>query len=219
MATRTSVKSGLWSAADTWDTGVPVNGDTVVIAAGHNVIYDVVIPNCTPIASSADYLTAPSDLLREMIARSAAFQTAIGATGTAEQKVNTALGKIYITAIDDFSSGSITRPFCLVEDPEEWEMEIRDNTLVDAGQIRATFEASVASANADDPEAAGRAFKGVLQNIIADVIAQCGADYQNGYTYPVYDRTYLRSTPMRSDALQGEAADYYVGLMGFSYKS
>ena len=40
MATRTSVGSGLWSAAGTWDTGVPVDGDTVVIAAGHNVQVD-----------------------------------------------------------------------------------------------------------------------------------------------------------------------------------
>lgn len=41
MATRTSVGSGLWSAVGTWDTGVPVDGDTVVIASGHTVTFDV----------------------------------------------------------------------------------------------------------------------------------------------------------------------------------
>ena len=41
MATRTSVGSGLWSAAGTWDTGVPVNTDTVIIASGHDVEFDV----------------------------------------------------------------------------------------------------------------------------------------------------------------------------------
>ena len=41
MATRTSVGSGLWSAAGTWDTGVPANTDLVVIAAGHTVTFDV----------------------------------------------------------------------------------------------------------------------------------------------------------------------------------
>lgn len=41
MATKTSVGSGLWSAAETWDAGVPVDGDTVVIAAGHVVEFDV----------------------------------------------------------------------------------------------------------------------------------------------------------------------------------
>lgn len=41
MATRTSAQSGLWSAATTWDTGVPVNGDSVIIAAGHVVEFDV----------------------------------------------------------------------------------------------------------------------------------------------------------------------------------
>lgn len=40
MATRTSVGSGNWSAAGTWDTGVPVDTDVVVIAAGHAVLMD-----------------------------------------------------------------------------------------------------------------------------------------------------------------------------------
>lgn len=41
MATRTSVGSGLWSAVGTWDTGVPLNNDVVVIASGHVVTFDV----------------------------------------------------------------------------------------------------------------------------------------------------------------------------------
>jgi hypothetical protein len=41
MATRTSVGTGLWSAAGTWDGAVPVNGDTVIIAVGHTVTFDV----------------------------------------------------------------------------------------------------------------------------------------------------------------------------------
>lgn len=41
MATITSVTSGKWSVAGTWDTGVPADGDTVVIASGHTVEFDV----------------------------------------------------------------------------------------------------------------------------------------------------------------------------------
>lgn len=41
MATRTSVGSGNWSAAGTWDTGVPADTDAVVIASGHTVVFDV----------------------------------------------------------------------------------------------------------------------------------------------------------------------------------
>lgn len=41
MATRTSVGTGAWSAAGTWDTGVPLDGDDVVIALGHTVTFDV----------------------------------------------------------------------------------------------------------------------------------------------------------------------------------
>lgn len=40
MVTRTSVKDGLWSAADTWDSVVPENNDVVVIAAGHTVEFN-----------------------------------------------------------------------------------------------------------------------------------------------------------------------------------
>lgn len=41
MATRTSVGSGLWSVAGTWDTGVPLDNDVVIISAGHTVEFDV----------------------------------------------------------------------------------------------------------------------------------------------------------------------------------
>jgi len=41
MATRTSVGSGLWSDLGTWDTGVPADGDAVVIASGHEVTFNV----------------------------------------------------------------------------------------------------------------------------------------------------------------------------------
>jgi len=41
MASVTSVKSGSWSSSDTWDVGVPGNGDTVTIASNHTVTFDV----------------------------------------------------------------------------------------------------------------------------------------------------------------------------------
>ena len=41
MATITSVGSGLWSAAGTWDFGVPADNDKVIIASGHTVTFDV----------------------------------------------------------------------------------------------------------------------------------------------------------------------------------
>jgi hypothetical protein len=41
MATITSVGTGAWSASGTWDSGVPADGDDVVIAAGHTVTFDV----------------------------------------------------------------------------------------------------------------------------------------------------------------------------------
>jgi len=40
MVTTTSVGSGNWSEAGTWNNGVPANGDSVVIASGHTVVFD-----------------------------------------------------------------------------------------------------------------------------------------------------------------------------------
>jgi len=41
VATITSVASGNWSNPATWDSGIPVDNDTVIIAAGHTVVFDV----------------------------------------------------------------------------------------------------------------------------------------------------------------------------------
>ena len=41
MATVTSVQSGNWSSSLTWGGLLPANGDTVVISAGHTVVFDV----------------------------------------------------------------------------------------------------------------------------------------------------------------------------------
>ena len=41
MATITSVGSGAWGTAGTWDAGVPADGDDVIIASGHTVTFDV----------------------------------------------------------------------------------------------------------------------------------------------------------------------------------
>ncbi len=40
MATITSVGSGNWATAGTWDAGVPADGDDVVIASGHTVTFN-----------------------------------------------------------------------------------------------------------------------------------------------------------------------------------
>ena len=52
MATRTSVASGNFSSAGTWDTGVPVDGDDFIIATGHTVTYDVTTPVATGFGNS-----------------------------------------------------------------------------------------------------------------------------------------------------------------------
>ncbi len=53
MVARTSIASGLWSNPGTWDTGVPLASDAVVIAEPHTVTFDV---DMTGLAAGVDLI-------------------------------------------------------------------------------------------------------------------------------------------------------------------
>lgn len=75
MATRTSVASGNFSSAGTWDTGVPIDGDDFIIAAGHTVTYDVATPVATGFGNS---------FIRGILQSQASASTTLRMNGTLE---------------------------------------------------------------------------------------------------------------------------------------
>lgn len=107
MATITSVGSGLWSAAGTWDAGVPVDNDTVIIASGHTVEFDV---DQSGFANGINGLTVTGTFKMTRTAGTYYFKlktgTTITATGTFD--FGTAVSPIPFTAKHTFACVSGT---------------------------------------------------------------------------------------------------------------
>ena len=79
MAIRTSIGTGPWSAPGTWDTGVPLNGDSAVIALGHVVTFDV---DQSGFASGLVGLTITGELTASTSAGAYYLKMAAHITGT-----------------------------------------------------------------------------------------------------------------------------------------
>lgn len=95
MATRTSVGTGLWSVAGTWDTGVPVNGDTAVIANTHNVTFDV---DQSGFAAGVTLTINAGGTLTGDTASSPYFKAAANVTVNGTWQIGTSEGTPYPTA-------------------------------------------------------------------------------------------------------------------------
>lgn len=168
------------------------------------------------------YLTQPKELLRQMLARSASFQTAVGATGTTEQKITAALARVHSVAIEDFDSkcivgGVAERPFVLVTGPQEFSLKNSSGHMLDNGQVWMLIEDKVASANAGNPKAAEDAFCLLAENIVSEVCSLQETDYTGGLTFPRYEEIAARMDARRSDELAGESADYYQMILTLTY--
>ena len=92
MATYQSVRSGDWSSSSTWSpTGVPGDGDTVIINSGHEVLFDV------------DQSSFPNGLASVTINGTLRFPTASGATTALKVTGNiSGSGALYVgNSLDD----------------------------------------------------------------------------------------------------------------------
>jgi hypothetical protein len=105
MATITSIGSGLWSAAGTWDAGVPADGDAVVIASGHTVTFDV---NQSAWVTGLDGITITGILEFSRIAGTyyLMLKAATCITGAGTMNVGTALNPIPFDAKHTITGGN-----------------------------------------------------------------------------------------------------------------
>lgn len=99
--------------------------------------------NITDVTSSVASISAKNSLY-EMLARSGTFQTAIGATGTAAEKINAAKAKIFLSA---YIAQEIQRPFAAIfKDTNDKSDAIgggESQTFITGGSLEVRFEKEV----------------------------------------------------------------------------
>jgi len=105
MATITSVGSGLWSVAGTWDAGVPADNDVVVIASGHTVTFDV---DQSAWVTGQDGITVTGTLEFSRLAGTyyLFLKAATAITGAGVMNVGSALNPIPFTAKHTITGGN-----------------------------------------------------------------------------------------------------------------
>ena len=108
--------------------------------------------------------------LRDLLAESATFQTAIGATGTTEEKIAAAKLRLHRTAYEP-TAGAYTRPFGLIVSVGN---DTAENDSVDqfaiGGDIEVRFERAIAAGHVADPEAAETDFENFYEGVMDDAM-------------------------------------------------
>ena len=109
--------------------------------------------------------------LEQLVAESATFQTAVGATGTPAEKIAASKGYIHRTAYLADSETGFTRPFALISSASD------DETIADAtsqvthgGSVELWFEADIAEGDKDDPQDAEIAFENFYEAVMAEIM-------------------------------------------------
>jgi len=110
--------------------------------------------------------------LRQLIAESATFQAAVGATtGDASKKADDAKFHIHITAYTP-ENADFTRPFALICKTEnDKEQNIATNTFAIGGDLELRIEAAIPAAYRDDPKNAEWNFLNFVETVLAEIKA------------------------------------------------
>lgn len=133
---------------------------------------------------------AAKNSLREMLARSGTFQTAIDATGTSSQKIEAAKNKIYLTA---YISEEMGKPFAAIFKDETDNINAisggESQEFVGNGSLEVRFEKEVPAALIDSDTneiiagqegSAEQDFEEFYGGCVADINSQAGTE---GYLF------------------------------------
>ena len=108
--------------------------------------------------------------LKNLLAESSMFQTAIGATGTPEEKIAAAKLRIHLTAYDRPAGADFTRPFALIaKTGNDTNEKVATNASLVAGDMELRFDRDISEAYKDDPGNAELEFLNFIDAIIADM--------------------------------------------------
>ena len=151
-------------------------------------------------------ISKPVYNLQTLLANSAAFQTWVGATGTAEEKVTAARARIYIAAKP---GADVLRPHALIWVGDEWDSAVSSGGAVqhflDRGTLYMDFIDDVDEDDKDDHGDALLAFTNNVGAVIGEIEALAGS---NGYL--VVNRISKRMGPVRASVVEEDSlGDYY----------
>ena len=108
--------------------------------------------------------------LKNLLAESATFQEAIGATGTPAEKIAAAKLRIHLTAYDRPAGADFTRPFALIcKTGNDTNEKVATNTSLVGGDMELRFDKNISEAYKDDPGNAELEFLNFIDFVIADM--------------------------------------------------
>jgi len=145
--------------------------------------------------------------LQTILANSASFQTWIGATGTAPEKVVAARARIYMGAVP---GASLTRPCAVINLGDDWVAEATSggarNHFNTTGSSFLAFEGEVSEAYEDDCGEALLEFVNAAGAAISDIETLAGSG-----AYLVVNRISKHGGPMRVDIREKDSlGDYFA---------
>jgi len=108
--------------------------------------------------------------LKNLLAESGTFQTAIGATGSPAEKITAAKLRIHLTAYDRPTETDFTRPFALIcKTGNDTNEKIATNASLVSGDMELRFDKNISEGYKDDPGNAELEFLNFIDAVIAEM--------------------------------------------------
>ncbi len=165
---------------------------------------------------AANLLWGPLEALRTLTASSATFQTLIGATGTAEEKVAAGQARVYSPGLAGPAADiRAARPFVLIDQGNARSFRLAGNEICESrGTLLWHLEAAVPAEHAGETTALLAAAHKWFVKLAGDILAEMFALVPGGGYLAVTDATLLYGPwrPSIEDRAGGEGDHYQIGL-------
>lgn len=162
---------------------------------------------------TANPLWGPVENLRTLIASSATFQTLVGVEGYPDPTAS-AKAHIYVPAIETAAVVKAARPFALIGQGDIFEMTRTSATnFRPSGSLIFLLEDDVAAGDADDAEAAEKAFCKTVGDIFTDILT-----LSNDGAYLAVTGIRQLEGPLRADKkIRQNEGDFYQAVYSIEW--